>query len=106
MIKNFVLQKMLPYHPKRHLIRESPSFVEVNTTTNKIKHPVHIVLLNDSILIATRKKKTAANSKYKLLGDRCWSLTDITIEDMKDTSGNVRVEYSTHVVFACLRLFF
>ncbi|KAF9365084.1 exocyst complex component exo84 [Mortierella sp. NVP85] len=79
-------QKMLPYHPKRHLIRESPSFVEVNTTTNKIKHPVHIVLLNDSILIATRKKKTAANSKYKLLGDRCWSLTDITIEDMKDTS--------------------
>ncbi|KAI8359738.1 Cullin repeat-like-containing domain protein, partial [Mortierella sp. GBAus27b] len=80
-------QKMLPYHPKRHLIRESPSFVEVNTTTNKIKHPVHIVLMNDSILIATRKKKTAANSKYKLLGDRCWTLTDITIEDMKDTAG-------------------
>lgn len=79
-------QKMLPYHPKRHLIRESPSFVEVNTTTNKIKHPVHIVLMNDSILIATRKKKTAANSKYKLLGDRCWTLTDITIEDMKDTA--------------------
>ncbi|KAI1320128.1 hypothetical protein EDD11_002100 [Mortierella claussenii] len=79
-------QKMLPYHPKRHLIRESPSFVEVNTTTNKIKHPVHIVLMNDTILIATRKKKTAANSKYKLLGDRCWPLTGITIEDMKDTA--------------------
>ncbi|KAG0000602.1 exocyst complex component exo84 [Modicella reniformis] len=79
-------QKLLPYHPKRHLIRETPSFVEVNTTTNKIKHPVHIVLMNDSILIATRKKKTAANSKYKLLGDRCWSLTDITVEDRKDTA--------------------
>ncbi|KAF9192772.1 exocyst complex component exo84 [Haplosporangium sp. Z 767] len=79
-------QKMLPYHPKRHLIRESPSFVEVNMLTNKIKHPVHIVLMNDTILIATRKKKTAANSKYKLLGDRCWQLTDITIEDMKDTA--------------------
>ncbi|KAF9185216.1 exocyst complex component exo84, partial [Haplosporangium sp. Z 27] len=78
-------QKMLPYHAKRHLIRESPSFVEVNTTTNKIKHPVHIVLMNDALLVATRKKKTAANSKYKLLGDRCWSLTEITIEDMKDT---------------------
>ncbi|KAF9924134.1 exocyst complex component exo84 [Mortierella alpina] len=79
-------QKMLPYHPKRHLIRESPSFVEVNTLTNKIKHPVHIVLMNDTILIATRKKKTAAQSKYKLLGDRCWPLTDITIEDMPDTA--------------------
>ncbi|KAF9995134.1 exocyst complex component exo84 [Entomortierella chlamydospora] len=79
-------QKMLPYHPKRHLIRESPSFVEVNMTTNKIKHPVHIVLMNDALLIATRKKKTAANSKYKLLGDRCWQLTEINIEDMKDTS--------------------
>ncbi|KAG0209944.1 exocyst complex component exo84 [Mortierella sp. GBA30] len=79
-------QKMLPYHPKRHLIRESPSFVEVNTLTNKIKHPVHIVLMNDTILIATRKKKTAAHSKYKLLGDRCWPLTEITIEDMKDTA--------------------
>ncbi|KAF9903135.1 exocyst complex component exo84, partial [Lobosporangium transversale] len=79
-------QKMLPYHPKRHLIRESPSFVEINTATNKIKHPVHIVLMNDTLLIATRKKKTAAISKYKLLGDRCWPLTDITIEDMKDTA--------------------
>ncbi|KAG0033000.1 exocyst complex component exo84 [Podila clonocystis] len=79
-------QKMLPYHPKRHLIRESPSFVEVNTTTNKIKHPVHIVLMNDTILIATRKKKSAAHSKYKLLGDRCWPLTEITIEDQKDTA--------------------
>lgn len=78
---------MLPYHSKRHLIRESPSFVEVNTSTNKIKHPVHIVLMNDTILIATRKKKTAAQSKYKLLGDRCWSLTEITVEDMKDTAG-------------------
>ncbi|KAF9109719.1 exocyst complex component exo84 [Mortierella sp. AM989] len=78
-------QKMLPYHPKRHLIRESPSFVEVNTTTNKIKHPVHIVLMNDTLLVATRKKKTAANSKYKLLGDRCWPLTELTVEDMKDT---------------------
>ncbi|KAF9408638.1 exocyst complex component exo84 [Podila epigama] len=78
-------QKMLPYHPKRHLIRESPSFVEVNTTTNKIKHPVHIVLMNDTILIATRKKKAATHSKYKLLGDRCWPLTEITIEDQPDT---------------------
>jgi hypothetical protein len=78
---------MLPYHSKRHLIRESPSFVEVNTSTNKIKHPVHMVLMNDTILIATRKKKTAAQSKYKLLGDRCWSLTEITVEDMKDTAG-------------------
>lgn len=81
---------MLPYHPKRHLIRESPSFVEVNTTTNKIKHPVHIVLMNDTILIATRKKKSAAHSKYKLLGDRCWPLTEITIEDQKDTAGKDR----------------
>ncbi|KAF9314250.1 exocyst complex component exo84, partial [Linnemannia elongata] len=93
-------QKMLPYHPKRHLIRESPSFVEVNTSTNKIKHPVHIVLMNDTILIATRKKKTAAQSKYKLLGDRCWSLTEITVEDMKDTAdvrNAIKITHGTDV---------
>ena len=61
--------------------------MEVNTSTNKIKHPVHIVLMNDTLLVATRKKKTAAQSKFKLLGDRCWQLTEITIEDMKDTAG-------------------
>ncbi|KAF9581366.1 exocyst complex component exo84 [Lunasporangiospora selenospora] len=79
-------QKMLPYHPKRRLVRESPSFVEVNVSSNKIKHPVHIVLMNDALLVATRKKKTATHSKFKLVGDRCWALTDITIEDMKDTN--------------------
>ncbi|KAG0223554.1 exocyst complex component exo84 [Actinomortierella wolfii] len=78
-------QKLLPFHPKRHLIRESPSFVEINPATNKPKHPVHLVLMNDCLLVATRKKKTAAQSKFKLLGERCWPLTNITIEDLKDT---------------------
>ncbi|KAG0306060.1 exocyst complex component exo84 [Linnemannia gamsii] len=85
---------------QRHLIRESPSFVEVNTSTNKIKHPVHMVLMNDTILIATRKKKTAAQSKYKLLGDRCWSLTEITVEDMKDTAdvrNAIKITHGTDV---------
>jgi len=55
---------------------------------------VHIFLLNDCLLVASKKKRQASKdtSKAKLVADRCFSLEDITLIDMKDTEGFVQVE--------------
>jgi hypothetical protein len=55
---------------------------------------VHIFLLNDCLLIATKKKRQASKDapKVKLVADRCFSLEDITLIDMKDTEGLYKIK--------------
>ncbi|CAG8556723.1 2585_t:CDS:10 [Diversispora eburnea] len=62
--------------------------VEISFSTNKPKHPVHLFLLNDCLLIAVKKKRQGT-SKAKLVADRCWGLDDISLIDMKDTDEQV-----------------
>ena len=82
-------QKFLPAIPGRHVVQESGYWVELDAATWKPRRPVHMVLLNDHLLIATRKRKRvdpsmAATQKAptKLVAERCWPLYDIDLVDL------------------------
>ncbi|CAI2170779.1 12782_t:CDS:10 [Funneliformis geosporum] len=84
-------QNFVSLEPGRHILRECSTFVEISFSTNKPKQSVHIFLLNDCLLVASKKKRQASKdtSKAKLIADRCFSLEDITLMDVKDTEEQV-----------------
>lgn len=77
-------QKFIPYKPGRHLIAEAPDFVELNAATYKPTRNVALFLLDDLLLIASRKKGRMA-SKVRLEAERCFALGDIVVVDLKDS---------------------
>ena len=87
-------QKFLPAIPGRHIVMETGQWVELDSATWKAKRPVHIVLLNDHLLVASvKRKKTDANdpnqkgpAPTKLVAEECWPLQDI---DLADLSANL-----------------
>ncbi|SPO27997.1 related to EXO84 - exocyst protein essential for secretion [Ustilago trichophora] len=76
-------QKFLPYIPGRHLIAEASSFTELNAATYKPQQSVALFLLDDLLLIATRRKRQMS-SKVRLVAERCFSLAEIVVIDLKD----------------------
>src|SRR6202012_2433874 len=56
-------QKYLPAIPGRHVLYESGRWVELNSATWKPRRKVHLILLNDHLLIAAEKKKPQENAK-------------------------------------------
>lgn len=89
-------QKFLPAIPGRHIIMESGQWVELDSATWKPRRPVHIVLLNDNLLVASKKRKRVEQgaeakgpAQIKVVAEECWPLQDI---DMIDLATNVRVE--------------
>lgn len=86
-------QKFLPAIPGRHIIMENGGWVELDSATWKPKRPVHIVLLNDHLLIASKKRKrmdpnvpNQGPAPTKLVAEECWPLQDVDMVDMS-TSG-------------------
>ena len=90
-------QKFLPAIPGRHVLHESGYWVELDAATWKVRRPAHIFLLNDHLLVATKKKKhmetTAAvdgnevqKTSTKLIADNCWPLQDIDVIDITSSS--------------------
>ncbi|KAK2798656.1 exocyst complex component exo84 [Onygenales sp. PD_10] len=87
-------QKFLPAIPGRHIVLETGQWVELDSATWKPKRPVHIVLLNDHLLVAAKKRKRVdPNSQTmkgpaptKLVAEECWPLQDI---DMIDLAANL-----------------
>ena len=86
-------QKFLPAIPGRHIVQESGYWVELDAATWKPRRPVHIVLLNDHLLIATKKRKrvdpnTTINGNSpqkaptKLVAEKCWPLQEIDMLDL------------------------
>ncbi len=86
-------QKYLPAIPGRHVIHESGSWVELDAATWKARRPAHIFLLNDHLLVATKKKKRmdpnavvngheVQNASTKLVADNCWPIQDIDVIDI------------------------
>ena len=90
-------QKFLPAIPGRHIVLETGDWIELHAATWKAKRPVHIVLLNDRLLIAVKRRKRAdpANAHYKgpvpsrLVAEECWPLQDIDMVDLA-SSQNAR----------------
>ena len=82
-------QKFLPAIPGRHIITENGSWVELDAATWKPKRPVHLFLLNDHLLIASKKRKrmdpnnpSAGPAPTKLVAEECFPLQDIDLVDM------------------------
>ena len=86
-------QKFLPAIPGRHIVHESGHWVELDSATWKSRRPVHIFLLNDHLMVATRKKKRVdpnvngpdgqrQHAATKLVAERCWPLQDIDMVDL------------------------
>ena len=85
-------QKFLPAIPGRHIIMENGSWVELDSATWKPRRPVHLFLLNDHLLIASKKRKrmdpnlpNQGPAPTKLVAEECWSLQDIDMVDMSTT---------------------
>ena len=93
-------QKFLPAIPGRHIVHEQGYWVELDAATWKARRPAHIFLLNDHLMIATRKKKRADQSAVvggeekksltRLVADKCWPLHDIDMVDLTSYSGSSR----------------
>lgn len=84
-------QKFLPAHPGRHVIKESLNWTELNAATWKPTKTVHLVLLNDHLLVAA-KKRGKASSIRKSVADRCWSLADIEVNELLEDRQGTNVK--------------
>lgn len=85
-------QKFLPNASGRHVVQNAGPWIELDNATYKSRRAMQIFLLNDHLLIASRKKRkveapNAGNRgpMSKLVADRCWSLLDIEVVDMSGT---------------------
>jgi hypothetical protein len=87
-------QKFLPVVPGRHIVMETGNWVELDSATWKSRRPVHLVLLNDHLLVAAKKRKRVDQSNpthqgpvpTKLVAEECWPLQDV---DMIDLGANL-----------------
>lgn len=87
-------QKWLPAVPGRHIVLETGNWVELDSATWKPRRVVHIVLLNDHLLVASKKRMRVDQSSTKhrgpvptrLVAEFCWPLTEI---DMLDLAANL-----------------
>ena len=76
-------QKFLPADEGRRIVRESGAWSELNAHTWRPKNKVHIVLLNDHLLIAQKRPKPSGSGQ-KLIAQRCLPLSDIKMREFKD----------------------
>ncbi|KAI1076787.1 serine/threonine-protein phosphatase pp2a catalytic subunit [Whalleya microplaca] len=85
-------QKFLPTSMGRHVVQNAGPWIELDNATYKSRRSMQIFLLNDHLLIASRKKRKNDNPNdargpaTKLVADRCWPLLDIEVVDMAATS--------------------
>ncbi len=86
-------QKFLPAIPGRHVVTEQSAWVELDAATWKAKKRVHMVLLNDHLMVATESKKrvdpltaidgeTDKKALSKKIAEKCWPLQDIDMVDL------------------------
>ena len=111
-------QKFLPAIPGRHIVLELGSWVELDAATWKSRRATHIFLLNDQLMVATRKRKRAdpnttvnggaqQKAPTKLVADRCWALQDIDLIDLGSNShgsngvGHGRRDIANAVSISC-----
>jgi len=86
-------QKFLPNSLGRHVVQNAGPWIELDNATYKSRRSMQIFLLNDHLLIASRKKRKAegpgADTRgpmTKMVADRCWPLLDIEVVDMSGSS--------------------
>ena len=82
-------QKFLPISTGRHVVQNAGPWIELDNATYKSRRAMQLFLLNDHLLIASRKKRKtegpgadARGPLVKMVADRCWPLLDIEVIDM------------------------
>ena len=81
-------QKFLPNSAGRHVVQNAGPWIELDNATYRSRRAMQIFLLNDHILVASRKKRRtdapedARGPMMKLVADRCWHLLDVEVVDM------------------------
>ncbi|CAM1511361.1 Fc.00g088740.m01.CDS01 [Cosmosporella sp. VM-42] len=85
-------QKFLPNASGRHVVQNAGPWIELDNATYKSRRAMQIFLLNDHLLIASRKKRKVEapnvdtrGPMMKLVADRCWPLLDVEVVDMSST---------------------
>lgn len=88
-------QKFLPAVPGRHVVLENGAWIELDSATWKPKRPIHLVLLNDHLLVASKKRKKidpnvpqAGPAPTKNVAEECWPLGEIEVVDMAASMQN------------------
>ncbi|KAL1597951.1 exocyst complex component exo84 [Paraconiothyrium brasiliense] len=87
-------QKYLPAIPGRHVIWQSGKWVELNSATWKARRRVHLILLNDHLLVAAEKKQRSEVSQsnrekkpaQEWVAQRCWPLQEVQMADLASKS--------------------
>lgn len=82
--------KFAPTASGRHIVTEMDGIFALNAATYKVDHVVKLVVLDDAVLVARRRRKRD-NESGKLVAERCWMLNEMLVLDTKDTSS----EYTT-----------
>lgn len=75
-------QKFVQAIPGRHLLGESGRWHEINIGTWKPTRPIHIFLLNDAVLVATRRLTQDGSSK-RLQAVFCWPLSSVELTQIR-----------------------
>ena len=86
-------QKFLPAIPGRHVVLEQSTWLELDAATWKAKRYAHIFLLNDHLMVATKRKRrvdpnavtngdAGQTSSSRTVADKCWPLQDIDMVDL------------------------
>lgn len=106
-------QKFLPAVPGRHIVYESGRWLELNAATWKPRRRVHVILLNDHLLLASEKKRfdppgmnsspqskrasvyQQAQTQTQLVAERCWPLQDIQMTDISTRASDDRHNITT-----------
>lgn len=99
-------QKFVTPIPGRHIIAECGHWYELNAATFKTLQPAHIFLLNDLILVATRRRKNAilksdTKSTSGLIAEQCWPLRDVTLSELKPNKSS-NEKYSIKITYNSL----
>lgn len=102
-------QKFLPAIPGRHIVYESGRWVELNAATWKARRRVHLILLNDHLLVASEKKRPDQQSskdpkqkqnqgQAQLVAQRCWPLQDVQMADITTKGGTSESKSTANAV--------
>lgn len=70
--------------PGRHVLAESGRWQEINIGTWKPIKPAHLFVLNDLLLMATKKSsQDGGGSKSRLHAVQCWPLSQVLLEEIQ-----------------------
>ncbi|KAJ7754970.1 nuclear mRNA splicing protein [Mycena maculata] len=103
--------KFAPTTPGRHVVSEAEGVIALNAATYKPTGKVKFVVLDDAVLVARRRRRTAGTGvegrggsvgEGKLVAERCWPLNEMLVLDTKDSPSmtnvfKIRQGKETHV---------